>query len=969
MGLHSFSPHLHAIEPRGLLAREVAWHRIDQIDEAQARVTRHAWDEAGRSVADWDPRLWEMAATANSRKTPSLSGRALLDESVDAGWRLELSGADGQSVERWDGRGSYSRIDYDECLRPVSVTETLIDAHPNVVERFTYGDASALSAEHNQCGRMIRHDDPAGTWCAHEFGLVGGVLTENRRFLQTDEPPDWPLDSGQRDAVLEPGVGHTTTAVFDATAALIFQTDAVGNRTEHRKTVGGFLRETRLKLASAQHAQTLISDPRYNPNGQLESERMGNGVISEEAYEAETGRLTRIFSSRADSTVLQDLNYRYDPVGNIVEIEDAAQLTRFFANQRIDPVSRYRYDTLYQLIEASGREVATGASHGPALPALRNLPQDANQLSNYTQSYDYDAGGNLLEMRHVGAQPFTRRMQVDPNSNRSLAMDELDADFCSGFDANGNLLHLQRGQGLEWDLRNQLAQVTGVKRDAAADDDETYVYDGNDQRCRKVRSTRAKNRTLIAETRYLPGLEIRTQPNGEILHVCTTPIAHNLVHTLHWVANKPDGIENDQVRYNLNDHLDSSTLELNKQGGLISQEGYYPFGGTAWWAVRSATEAKYKTVRYSGKERDASGLYYYGFRYYAPWLMRWLNPDPTRHLTGLNAFAAMNQNPITYHDPDGRMPQPQRERKKSPKIRPALTDDTYKRLADKDIINPIQARGMAPIRNYWGSRPDLSPAAAAYREAIPEAIQDLSAQGRKDFRVTGDAHILAAVRTDTSRPSGAVMYHGGEIISGTLNTVVGEKMTSKVMGPLSDIFNGPDRPQEELDRNRQVVSSTFKIVGGIAMHSPNPVVQLAGAIGVATGNGIAQTEVASAALYGSLKRSASRPSLIRSDSATSSSPSSPVRSRFNFASTPTSTPGSTPVSTPESSLSRASGSVLLSSDGAPSYVSQSRVFGLSTQELLDVAMGSQQQDVIPTSAPQNQIRKLATSFKYLSFTK
>ncbi|RMN48970.1 putative insecticidal toxin complex, partial [Pseudomonas syringae pv. apii] len=85
---------------------------------------------------------------------------------------------------------------------------------------------------------------------------------------------------------------------------------------------------------------------------------------------------------------------------------------------------------------------------------------------------------------------------------------------------------------------------------------------------------------------------------------------------------------NDQVRYSLGDHLGSSTLELDQQGGLISQESYYPFGGTAWWAARSAVEAKYKTVRYSGKERDASGLYYYGFRYYAPWLQRWINPDP-----------------------------------------------------------------------------------------------------------------------------------------------------------------------------------------------------------------------------------------------------------------------------------------------------------------------------------------------------
>lgn len=654
MSLHSFTPQLSVIDPRALLTREIAWHRVDQAAEAQARVTRHAWDEAGRSVADWDPRLWEMAATANSRKTPSLLGQTLLDQSVDAGWRLALSGADGQSVERWDGRGSYSRTDYDECLRPVSVTDRSIDSQPNVVERFTYGDASALYAEHNQCGRLIRHDDPAGTLCAQEFGLAGGVRIENRRFLQTDEQPDWPLDSGQRDALLEPGAGHTTTTVFDAAASLIFQTDAVGNRTEHLYSVGGLLRETRLKLANAEHAQTLISDLRYNSTGQLERERLGNGVISEKTYEAETGRLTRILSSRADNTVLQDLNYRHDPVGNVVEIEDAAQATRFFANQRIDPVSRYRYDTLYQLIEATGREVSNGASYGPALPTLQNLPQDPNQLNNYTQRYDYDAGGNLLEMRHVGAQSFTRRMQVDPNSNRSLPEADVDPNFDKGFDANGNLQQLIRGQDLRWDLRNQLRSVSAVERENSSNDEERYVYDGSGQRCRKIRRALAKSRTLIGEVRYLPSLEVRTEATGDTLQVSTIETGRKNVRVLHWPGGKPEGIANNQIRYTLSDHLGSSTLELDDKGELISQESYYPFGGTAWWAARSAVEAKYKTIRYSGKERDVSGLYYYGFRYYAPWLFRWLNTDPADSIDGPNLFIFVGNNPTSYIDAQGR---------------------------------------------------------------------------------------------------------------------------------------------------------------------------------------------------------------------------------------------------------------------------------------------------------------------------
>jgi RHS repeat-associated protein len=35
-----------------------------------------------------------------------------------------------------------------------------------------------------------------------------------------------------------------------------------------------------------------------------------------------------------------------------------------------------------------------------------------------------------------------------------------------------------------------------------------------------------------------------------------------------------------------------------------------------------------KRYRYTGKERDdSSGLSYYGARYLAPWLTRWISPD------------------------------------------------------------------------------------------------------------------------------------------------------------------------------------------------------------------------------------------------------------------------------------------------------------------------------------------------------
>src|SRR5690606_4413868 len=88
----------------------------------------------------------------------------------------------------------------------------------------------------------------------------------------------------------------------------------------------------------------------------------------------------------------------------------------------------------------------------------------------------------------------------------------------------------------------------------------------------------------------------------------------------------------------------------------MSQEVYYPFGGTAWLAGRQEVESSYKTIRYSGKERDATGLYYYGARFYAPWLQRWLSPDPAGDIDALNFYDFVNNRPLVFFDPDGYAP-------------------------------------------------------------------------------------------------------------------------------------------------------------------------------------------------------------------------------------------------------------------------------------------------------------------------
>jgi insecticidal toxin complex protein TccC len=660
---HTGTPTVQVADARGLVIRSVQFHRRQANDPLDMRVNHQRFDAAGRLVASRDPYLFALAGTEqqvpeNVTQHLSLSGAPLLTDSVDAGWRLALAGHTGQIVERWDGRGSHALTEFDALMRPVSVHERGRDIAEHTLERFTYAGIEADDIAHNLCGQLIRHDDPAGTLRTLDLGLSGALLKHTRQFLLRTAPPDWPALVAERDALLETGDGALTACQFSPTGELLQQIDSLKNRQAFAYSVAGELKNSRLTLAGeGQVEQLLVSDIRYNVAGQVEAETAGNGVITRHRYDPVDGRLTGLSAHKADGKPLQDLSYRYDAVGNVLSIEDAAQPIRYFNNQRIEPVKTYGYDTLYQLIEATGCEAKT-AGGGPALPDLQPLPLDPGQIANYTQTYHYDAGGNLLDLVHVGAQAHGRILTRARYSNRCLPERDgrppTEDELAAGFDANGNLRELQPGQSLTWDLRNQLQEVRPVVRKQAEDDREFYIYDGEGQRVRKVHLSLTNARTITREVRYLPGLEIRTHSGtGEILHVIIANAGSNSVQVLHWASNPPAEIDNDQVRYSLCDHLKSSTMELDQHADLISEEWYYPFGGTACWAARSEVEAKYKTVRYSGKERDATGLYYYGFRYYAPWLQRWINPDPAGYVDGMNLFSMVRNRPLNYGDPDG----------------------------------------------------------------------------------------------------------------------------------------------------------------------------------------------------------------------------------------------------------------------------------------------------------------------------
>ena len=124
------------------------------------------------------------------------------------------------------------------------------------------------------------------------------------------------------------------------------------------------------------------------------------------------------------------------------------------------------------------------------------------------------------------------------------------------------------------------------------------------------------------------------------------------------------------VRYQYDNHLGSAMPRADDAAEVITYEEYFPYGSTAYQGVRSQTETP-KRYRYTGKEREETGLCYHGARYYIPWLGRWSSLDPVGLADGVNGFLYSGNSPLRYVDPKG-------TKKQDPwaKLGPALTTVT-----------------------------------------------------------------------------------------------------------------------------------------------------------------------------------------------------------------------------------------------------------------------------------------------------
>jgi RHS repeat-associated protein len=246
-------------------------------------------------------------------------------------------------------------------------------------------------------------------------------------------------------------------------------------------------------------------------------------------------------------------------------------------------------------------------------------------LGNLT--YAYDANGRVITK---GGSLAAVNLPAAVSGNSFNAANEMTAFNGTALthDANGNLT----GDGTNtytWDARNHLSAVSGATT-------ASFVYDAFGRRMSKALNG------VTTEFLY-DGLNPVQELNGGNPPSPTANLLTGLDIDEYFTRTDTSG-----AMSFLADALGSSIALTDSNGSINTSYTYEPFGNTT---VAGSNGNPYQ---FTGRENDATGLYFYRARYYSPTLQRFIAQDPIGFAGGdPNLYGYVQNGPVSNTDQYG----------------------------------------------------------------------------------------------------------------------------------------------------------------------------------------------------------------------------------------------------------------------------------------------------------------------------
>ena len=561
--------------------------KLTSITDSKGRVTSYVYDSIGRLIKITDPINGEIAYAYDSigrltSVTDSIGnttryeydslGRVIKTNSPDTGLTTYTYNSVGNVLTKTDANGIMTAYAYDALNRLLQIQ------FPDSSENITYTYDTCI----NGIGKLCTMIDPSGT-TAYAYDILGRLTKETNTVL---------------------GIAYTTTYDYDKTGKLTTITYPSGRKVSY--TYNTVYRPTSVSQQMNKGTKTIANNFNYDKIGNPLSMTLGNGLTQQWAYD-QKNRISTIYVPN-----ILNLNYSYDPIGNITAITD-----------NLEPFKSktYDYDPVDRLVAATGpwgNLAWTYDANGNRLSQTNGktttYTYEVNRLTSVSNggvnNYQYDNNGNTLS---------NGKLNFIYNQNNRLMKAVADGKVIGEYTYNG------KGQRI-------IKKTKSGDSDDEGDDDGEYdhhIVFHYDLSGRLIEETKADGK-LIADYIYLNG----------------SPFA--MIRKQH---------HKEETFYYHNDHLGTPKVLTDKLKKIVWDVEFDPFGNELHKHGRQGTYIRKvkNNLRFTGQYNDKeTNTHYNGKRTYLPSGGRYLEADPIGIQEGNNhLYLYANANPIRFTDPLG----------------------------------------------------------------------------------------------------------------------------------------------------------------------------------------------------------------------------------------------------------------------------------------------------------------------------
>jgi RHS repeat-associated protein len=579
------------------------------------RTTKTTLTNGGQMRAYFRGRKVKVRTAADSEYSNLFDGEGRIVESKD--------GSGGALTFSYDANGNLSRVKDDNG----NVTESRFDfLGRKVLTRDP--DMGMSRYEYDLFGNVTKETNALGQQFRMKYDLLDRVIERD----DAEGTSTWTYDKGAG------AVGKLTSIEGPDGYKEEYEYDDHGRPSEKRVTIDGqvrsikttfdqYGRESEVKYPTDLSIRYQYDEWGYlvsvldfkgkaywkadglNARGAVEREEFGNGLITERAYDSETGRSTGIFTKSPTGTAIQKLKFRFDTVGNLKERSD--------------------------------------------------------ELAGTDEEFEYDSL-NRLTTEHVNGQVF-RQTAYDTLGNISYKSDVgkyLYGENGAGPHAVTSLVTLHKKLKYRYDLAGDLVRrnhlelsytTYGQPREIESDKGRTHLFYGPSGNLYKKET---KGRGIFSwrtSTIFLGPLYEEVRKRGQTTFVHYISGRDGIV-----ACDLRDDKGGGQTLYVHKDYLGSAESVTN-QSGMVVEKGKFD----AWGSRITGPDKTTKPVFGVGYDRGFEGhdelddglLVRMGTRLYDPHLAKFLNPDPFtqfQHSTqGWNRYSYVLNNPLSFQDPSG----------------------------------------------------------------------------------------------------------------------------------------------------------------------------------------------------------------------------------------------------------------------------------------------------------------------------